>query len=76
MDIKKAKSIIKSLENIGFKVSLRFFDENRPVVSIDTDYYGPYPGKYQFDTLEAMRRKYGKKYTVAQRGHYTAVFIY
>lgn len=77
-----ARSIIATLTKNGYKaqaLTLYGVGADRQTVDgvkVDTDYNGFYPGADQFEALHDIRRRYGKKYTVQQRGHYTAIFIY
>ena len=75
MDIKRINYLVNRLNKKGFKAE-KIHLIGRDAVKIDTNYEGPYPSKIQFDTLDYIRRTYGTKYTVEQRGHYTAIFIY
>lgn len=75
MDNKKVNYLVNKLNKKGFKAE-KIHLIGCEAVKIDTNYEGLYPGKIQFDILDYIRKTYGKKYTVEQRGHYTAIFIY
>lgn len=76
MDNNQQRNTILHLKAAGYDASPIILSENRNGVKIDTDYHGPYPGREQFNILDFVRKKYGKKYTVESRGYYSAIFIY
>lgn len=73
------KSLEKWLKNQGYKVQKIKLVGDVDCLEVDTDYTGMYPGKEQFEILNAIRqhvRRHYKDLKVESRGYYTAVYIY
>ena len=48
---------------------------NTPVLIVNTDYEGIYPPKSVFDKLGMIRNICKNRFSVQERGYYTAIFI-
>jgi hypothetical protein len=79
MEVKKMtlKNLKRALIRAVYEVKQSKLTNNRDVLVIKHDYFGPYPTTETWNVVEDLRKRAARAGLTAEaRGHYTATFIY